>query len=73
MDAAKLMWLMYENDGKAIDFKDLAVTFADIRKRIVKYPTTGKKAKMLSIPTTSGTGSEVTPFSVITDDETHKK
>nr|WP_237243859.1 iron-containing alcohol dehydrogenase [Spiroplasma clarkii] len=73
MDAAKLMWLMYENDGKAIDFKDLAVTFADIRKRIVKYPRTGRKAKMLCIPTTSGTGSEVTPFSVITDDKTHKK
>ncbi|QEH62255.1 Aldehyde-alcohol dehydrogenase [Spiroplasma chinense] len=73
MDAAKLMWLMYENDGKEIDFKDLAVTFADIRKRIVRYPATNKKAKMLCIPTTSGTGSEVTPFSVITDDETHKK
>ncbi|QGS52335.1 bifunctional acetaldehyde-CoA/alcohol dehydrogenase [Spiroplasma tabanidicola] len=73
MDAAKLMWLMYENDGEEVNFKDLAVTFADIRKRIVRYPNTGKKAKMLCIPTTSGTGSEVTPFSVITDDETHTK
>ncbi|ASP27858.1 acetaldehyde dehydrogenase [Spiroplasma corruscae] len=72
MDAAKLMWLFYESEEE-IDFKDLAVTFADIRKRVVKYPNTGRKAKMICIPTTSGTGSEVTPFSVITDDVDHKK
>ena len=73
MDASKLMWLLYENEGEEVDFKDLAVTFAGISSRIMKYPSTGKKAKMLCIPTTSGTGSEVTPFSVITDDKTHKK
>jgi acetaldehyde dehydrogenase/alcohol dehydrogenase len=67
IDAAKIMWMMYEYPD--ISFKDLAMRFMDIRKRIVKFPEMGKKAKMVAIPTTSGTGSEVTPFSVITDDK----
>ncbi|OXU15822.1 bifunctional acetaldehyde-CoA/alcohol dehydrogenase [Sedimentisphaera salicampi] len=66
IDAAKIMWMMYEYPD--IQFKDLAMRFMDIRKRIVKFPEMGKKATMVAIPTTSGTGSEVTPFSVITDD-----
>ncbi|ALV23537.1 bifunctional acetaldehyde-CoA/alcohol dehydrogenase [Mycoplasma sp. (ex Biomphalaria glabrata)] len=71
LDAAKLMWMYYEFPN--LDFKDLAVRFADIRKRIVKYPKPGKLAKLVCIPTTSGTGSEVTPFAVITDEKTHTK
>ncbi len=71
IDAGKLMWFLYENPG--VKFDDLALTFADIRKRIVKFPETGKKCKFIAIPTTAGTGSEVTPFSVITDEKTHKK
>lgn len=62
---------MYENPEA--QFVDLALTFADIRKRIVKFPLMGKKAKFVTVPTTAGTGSEVTPFSVITDEKTHKK
>ena len=71
IDAGKLMWFMYENPDA--QFEDLALTFADIRKRIVKFPLTGKNVKFVTVPTTAGTGSEVTPFSVITDEVTHKK
>lgn len=65
MDAAKGMWLFYENPEA--DFEDLRLKFMDIRKRIYKFPKLGRQAKMVAIPTTSGTGSEVTSFAVITD------
>ncbi|WP_244271945.1 iron-containing alcohol dehydrogenase [Pseudovibrio denitrificans] len=71
MDAAKIMWVMYEHPE--VDFADLALRFMDIRKRIYKFPKMGEKAMMVAIPTTSGTGSEVTPFAVVTDDETGVK
>ena len=71
IDAAKIMWLMYELPD--VKFEDIAMRFMDIRKRIVKLPELGKKAMMVAVPTTSGTGSEVTPFAVITDEETHQK
>ena len=71
MDAAKVMWLMYEHPD--IEFSGLAMRFMDIRKRVYELPPLGSKAIMVSIPTTSGTGSEVTPFAVVTDEKTHIK
>lgn len=71
MDAAKIMWLMYESPETK--FEDLAMRFMDIKKRICTFPELGKKAKLVCIPTTSGTGSEVTPFAVVTDDATGAK
>jgi acetaldehyde dehydrogenase/alcohol dehydrogenase len=65
MDAAKIMWLMYEHPE--IEFEGLAMRFMDIRKRVYELPPLGHKAIMVAIPTTSGTGSEVTPFAVVTD------
>ncbi len=71
MDAAKILWLMYEHPE--LKFEDLAMRFMDIRKRIFEFPPLGDKATLVCIPTTSGTGSEVTPFSIITDDSTGVK
>ena len=71
MDAAKIMWLLYENPE--VSFDDMSLRFMDIKKRICAFPVMGKKADMVSIPTTSGTGSEITPFSVVTDDKTGMK
>ncbi|MGR5146179.1 bifunctional acetaldehyde-CoA/alcohol dehydrogenase [Photobacterium alginatilyticum] len=71
MDAAKIMWVMYEHPET--EFADLAMRFMDIRKRIYKFPKMGKKAELVCITTTSGTGSEVTPFAVVTDDNTGAK
>ncbi|TDK83779.1 bifunctional acetaldehyde-CoA/alcohol dehydrogenase [Vibrio cholerae] len=71
MDAAKIMWVMYEHPDT--HFEELAMRFMDIRKRIYKFPKMGKKAELVCITTTSGTGSEVTPFAVVTDDKTGAK
>ena len=71
IDAGKIMWLFYERPDA--DFKELIQKFSDIRKRTVKYPHLGNKAKFIAVATTSGTGSEVTPFAVISDKEHDKK
>ena len=71
MDAAKIMWVLYEHPE--VNFHDLAMTFMDIRKRVYPFPKMGEKAMMVSIPTSAGTGSEVTPFAVITDEQSGVK
>ena len=71
MDAAKIMWVMYEHPE--VDFMDMAMRFMDIRKRVYTFPKMGEKAYFIAIPTTAGTGSEVTPFAVITDEATGTK
>lgn len=68
MDAAKIMWVMYEHPE--VDFQDMAMRFMDIRKRVYTFPKMGEKAYFIAIPTSAGTGSEVTPFAVITDEHT---
>ena len=71
MDAAKIMWVLYEHPEA--DFYDMAMRFLDIRKRVYTFPKMGEKAYFIAVPTSSGTGSEVTPFAVITDEKTGTK
>jgi len=71
MDAAKIMWVLYEHPE--VRFEDLAMRFMDIRKRVYAFPKMGEKAMLVAIPTSAGTGSEVTPFAVITDEKTEVK
>ncbi len=71
IDAGKMMWVLYEHPD--VDFADMSMRFMDIRKRIYPFPSMGKKAYMVAVPTTSGTGAEVTPFAVITDETTDVK
>ena len=71
MDAAKIMWVMYEHPE--VDFMDMAMRFMDIRKRVYTFPKMGEKAYFIAVPTSAGTGSEVTPFAVITDETTGVK
>lgn len=71
MDAGKMMWLLYEHPD--VDFMDLSMRFMDIRKRVYMFPKMGQKAKFIAVATSAGTGSEVTPFAVITDDESGVK
>lgn len=71
MDAAKIMWVLYEHPD--VDFFDLAMRFMDIRKRVYTFPQMGEKAYFVAVPTSAGTGSEVTPFAVITDEKTGTK
>ena len=71
MDAAKIMWVLYEHPE--VDFLDMAMRFMDIRKRVYQFPKMGEKAYFIAVPTSAGTGSEVTPFAVITDEKTKTK
>ncbi|MDR1467668.1 MAG: bifunctional acetaldehyde-CoA/alcohol dehydrogenase [Spirochaetaceae bacterium] len=71
MDCAKIMWVLYEHPDA--DFADMAMRFADIRKRVYTFPKMGEKAYFIAVPTSAGTGSEVTPFAVITDEKTGQK